>query len=240
MLNRTNTLGDVMLQRVKTGIQGLDDMLQGGIPARRHVALSGGPGCGKTSFSFNFLYAGAKAGENGIYITLEETEDEIIENMKATFVGWNDIDSLVNDHKLIITKPEKMALDSISEIIENAVIEYNVKRFVIDSATMIKMTFDSLREYRQTLYEFFALLRNLDSTGILTVEVEYSKKDMIKYDIEHYVADGVINLYAVQQGEKIVRAVEVMKMRATDHTRGIVPFKILPNGIKVYVGEKVF
>ncbi|HID73174.1 TPA: KaiC domain-containing protein, partial [Candidatus Micrarchaeota archaeon] len=56
------------MERVKTGIAGLDEMLNGGIPARRHVAVYGGPGAGKTSFGFEFLYRGAKAGENGVYI----------------------------------------------------------------------------------------------------------------------------------------------------------------------------
>jgi len=54
------------------------------------------------------------------------------------------------------------------------------------------------------------------------------------------VADGVINLYSLDQGEKRVRALEIMKMRATDHSRDLVPFKITPTGVEVYPHERVY
>ncbi len=228
------------MERVSTGIKGLDEMLKGGIPKRRHVALSGGPGCGKTSLSFQFLYYGAKNNEPGVYITLEETEEDIIENMKQTFSALTDIDDLISQNKLTIIKPEKFSLDVIAEHLEDAITEHDIKRFVIDSATIIKMTFPMIHEYRQTLYEFFSLLRNLDCTGIITVEVDQSTKEGMRYDIEHYVADGVINLYSIEQGERRIRALEIMKMRATDHARALVPFKVLPKGVVVYPGEKVY
>jgi KaiC/GvpD/RAD55 family RecA-like ATPase len=228
------------MERISTGIKGLDEMLKGGIPKRRHVALSGGPGCGKTSLSFQFLYYGAKNNEPGAFISLEETEEDIIENMKQTFSALTDIDDLINQNKLNIIKPEKFSFDVIAEHLEEMVVNYDVKRFVIDSATIIKMSFPSIHEYRQTLYEFFSLLRNLDCTGIITVELDRSTKEGMRYDIEHYVADGVINLYALEQGERRIRALEIMKMRATDHSRTLVPFKVFPSGIEVYPGEKVY
>ncbi len=215
-------------------------MLNGGIPARRHIAVSGGPGSGKTSFSFQFLYYGAKNGEPGVFITLQERVDDIIENMQHTFTAFTDIPQLVEEKKLIIARPDRFDFDGIAEILENAMAEQEVKRFVLDSTTIIKMAFSSLHEYRQTLYEFFCFLRNVDCTGMITVEVEHSSRTGMKYDIEHYVADGVINLYQVDQGEKRIRALEIMKMRATDHHRGLVPFKVMPDGIVVYPSERVY
>lgn len=228
------------MERVETGISGLDEMLNGGIPARRHVALYGGPGSGKTSFGFEFLYRGAKKGQNGVYITLEETYDDIIENMKMTFPMFTDVPKLVKEKKLNIVKPDKLELDEVANVLEEQITDNDVSRAVIDSATMIRMSFKSEIEYRQTLFEFLSLLRNLDCTSITTLEASSPVKSEIKFDIEHFVMDGIINLYNLDREDRRIRALEIFKMRGTNHSRDLVPFKVTPSGIKVYVGEKVF
>ena len=228
------------MDRVATGISGLDEMLNGGIPARRHVALYGGPGCGKTSFAFEYIYRGAKAGENGLYISLEETKDDIIENMKNTFPLLNDVSDLIKAKKMQVIKPDKIDMEGIAETIENNISDKDVRRVVIDSGTMIKISFAKEIEYRQTLFEFFSLLRNMDCTSLTTLEATTSKKEEIVYDIEHFVMDGIINLYNLDRGDRRIRALEIFKMRGTDHSRDLVPFKVTPSGIKVYIGEKIF
>jgi KaiC/GvpD/RAD55 family RecA-like ATPase len=228
------------MDRVTTGISGLDDMLNGGIPAGRHVALYGGPGAGKTSFCYEFLYRGAKAGEPGLYISLEETTEDIVENMKSTFPMFTDAPQLVAEKKLEIVKPDKLDLEEVANILEDRITSSGIKRAVIDSATMIRMSFGTEIEYRQTLFEFLSLLRNLDVTSITTVEASSARREEMKFDIEHFVMDGIINLYNLDREDRRVRALEIFKMRGTDHSRDLVPFKVTPQGFKVYVGEKVF
>lgn len=227
------------MERVKTGISGLDEMLNGGIPKRRHVAVFGGPGTGKTSFGFEYVYRGAKDGEPGMYVTLEETADDILENMKNTFTTFTDIGAMLNKN-LFIEKPDELTIEKIAETLESRITNNNVKRVVIDSTTMIKAVFGKEGEYRKTIFEFFSLLRNLDCTALITVEAETSGKEQMKYEIEHYVLDGIINLYSLDKGDRRVKALEVFKMRGSDHSKDLVPFKLLPDGIKVYIGEKVF
>jgi len=228
------------MERVKTGIAGLDEMLNGGIPKNRHVALYGGPGAGKTSFAFEFLYRGAKSGENGVYVTLEETQDDIVQNMKNTFPMLTDVPELIEEKKLNIVKPDKLELEEVASILEVQITDNEVSRAIIDSATMIRMSFKNEIEYRQTLFEFLSLLRNLDCTSITTLEASSPVKSEIKFDIEHFVMDGIINLYNLDREDRRIRALEIFKMRGTDHSRDLVPFKVTPSGIKVYVGEKVF
>ncbi|MBN2477722.1 AAA family ATPase [Candidatus Micrarchaeota archaeon] len=230
----------MVLERVKTGIEGLDKMLNGGIPARRHVALYGGPGCGKTSFGFEYIYRGAKAGENGVYITLEETPDEILDNMRNTFPMMSDVDSLMEENKMEIAKPDKLGIEGVAEILEDRIVNNEAKRVVIDSLTIVKVMTRDIADYRQTLFEFLSLLRNLDCTTITTVEASKISKESVEYEIEHFVMDGIINLYNLDRGDKRIRALEIFKMRGTKHSRDLVPFKVTPSGIKVYVGEKVF
>src|SRR5271157_743254 len=101
------------MDRIQTGITGLDEMLNGGIPNGRHVALYGGPGAGKTSFCFEFIYRGAKMGENGLYITLEETIEDIEENMRSTFPLFTDVPQLIAEKKMEIIKPDKLELEEV-------------------------------------------------------------------------------------------------------------------------------
>ncbi len=228
------------MDRVQTGIAGLDEMLNGGVPRRRHVAIYGGPGCGKTSLCFEYLYRGAKLGENGVYISLEETEEDILENMKNTFPLLSDVNKLIQDKKIRIIKPDKLDLENVATIIEEHITEHDIKRAVIDSATMIRLAFKSEVEYRQTFFEFLSLLRGLDCTTFTTVEANSSRKEDVRFEIEQFVMDGIFNLYNLDKEDKRVRALEVFKMRGTDHSRDLVPFKVTPSGIKVYSGEKVF
>jgi KaiC/GvpD/RAD55 family RecA-like ATPase len=231
---------DDIMDRVQTGIAGLDEMLNGGIPQGRHVALYGGPGSGKTSFCFEFLYRGAQMGENGLYISLEETVEDIEENMKSTFPMLSKVQELVSENKLEIIKPDKLELEEVANLLEERITSNGIKRACIDSATMIRLSFKNDIEYRQTLFEFLSLLRNLDVTTITTLEATSPKREDMRFDIEHFVMDGIINLYNIDREDRRVRALEIFKMRGTDHSRDLVPFKVTPNGIKVYVGEKVF
>ncbi len=228
------------MERVKTGITGMDEVLNGGIPIHRHIAVNGGPGACKTSFSFEYIYRGAQMGENGVYISLEETPEDIVENMSVTFPGFTDMADLISSKKMEIVKPDKLLLEDIAELLEEKIANNDIKRAVIDSSTMVRLAFKDECEYRQTMFEFFSLLRNLDITALMTVEASNQDLATSKFDIEHFVMDGIINLYNLGKGEQRVKAIEVYKMRGTNHLKEKIPFKLTPNGIKVFVGEKVF
>lgn len=228
------------MERVKTGIAGLDEVLNGGIPLHRHVAINGGPGACKTSFCFEYLYRGAQMGENGLYISLEETPEDIVDNMSSVFSGFTDMADLISEKKLELIKPDKFMLEDIAELLEDRITENGIKRAVIDSSTMVRLAFKDDSDYRQTTFEFFSLLRNLDVTALMAVEAPNQDLATSKFDIEHFMLDGIINLYNLGKAEQRVKALEVYKMRGTDHKREKIPFKLTPNGIKVFVGEKVF
>jgi len=226
--------------RISTGIDGLDRMLGGGIPANRHIALCGGPGCGKTLFGFEYVYKGAKKGESSLLLSLQESEDSIIRNSKAAFKEWTDIDQLIEDGKLHVVKPEKIKVEIIGQILTKYVTQHNVKRITIDSANLLKSAFESDFEYRLTIQEFLTFLSNLNCTIILNYEIPSFERSNLSFDIEQFVADGIINLYNLERNEKRVRALEILKMRGTYYIEEVVPFKITSDGIEVFVGEKVY
>ncbi|MEM2174291.1 MAG: ATPase domain-containing protein [Candidatus Aenigmatarchaeota archaeon] len=228
------------MEKVKTGIEGLDEMLKGGVPDHHHVLVCGGPGTGKTLLCMEFLYRGAKAGEKGVFISLEELPEVIIQNVEATFPGWKDFKNLVKENKIIIVKPAKYDFTNFSDILQSYVIHHKAKRVVIDSATILKLSFEKEIEFRKKIVEFLSFVRNLNCITFLTAELSLPSRERMKYTIEQFVADGVIILYNFEKEEKRVRALEVLKMRGTEHIQDLVPMKITKDGIKVYVGEKVY
>jgi len=228
------------LERVKTGISGLDSMLHGGIPKRHHVLVAGGPGTGKTTFSFEFLYYGAKNGEKCVFISLEERPERILENIKATFSEWTDVDKLIEEKRLMITKSQNWNFEHMVDLIQSYTEQEEVTRVVVDSSTILKMYFDSEVEFRRKFFELMDFLASVDCTMLLTAELETSGRETTKYTVEQFVADGIIFLYNLEKAEKRIRAIEILKMRGTDHAREVAPMKFGPNGIEVYEGEKVY
>ncbi|MCC7570250.1 hypothetical protein KO465_02805 [Candidatus Micrarchaeota archaeon] len=229
------------MAKMLTGIKGLDDMLHGGIPHNKNVALCGGPGCGKTLLSFEFLLFGAKQGEAGLFITLQESEKSILSNARATFSELSeDIQLAINDKKLIIHKPSSLDMNGLLSYIEKTVLEKNIKRVVIDSANVLKLNFKDNYTYRLTMQEFLIFLGNMECTMLVNYEVSYSERDKMKFNLEQFMADGIINVYNLVRQEKRIRALEILKMRGTQHEKNLVPFRITTNGIQVFVGENVY
>ncbi|MCL5100956.1 MAG: hypothetical protein M1122_03325 [Candidatus Marsarchaeota archaeon] len=119
------------MDRIKTGIKGFDEIVEGGIPAGFNVLLTGSPGTGKTIFGLQYLYDGALNGENGIYISLDSSEKRLKEQAKQ--FGW-DFDNIKGDgHVFFIEVPVDRVKINLFEIIEDAVKQTNSKRLVFDN-----------------------------------------------------------------------------------------------------------
>ena len=119
------------MDRIKTGIKGFDEIVEGGIPAGFNVLLTGSPGTGKTIFGLQYLYDGALNGENGIYISLDSSEKRLKEQAKQ--FGW-DFDNITGDgHVFFIEVPVDRVKINLVEMIEDAVKQTNAKRLVFDN-----------------------------------------------------------------------------------------------------------
>lgn len=242
----------MQIERVRTGVPGLDDMLNGGIPKKHHTVLVGGPGTGKTTFGMQFLYKGVKdAGEKGAFISLEEQPARIMENVRQAFPGWLDFEELVKNKSLLIEKRQPLAAWSTGEkyapgfehfldMVQSLVTQEGYKRVVIDSITILKLYFHSPSEFRRNVFQLMELVGNLDATLIFTAEAKSAERERLEFELEHYVADGVIALYNLPREEKLVRALQVHKMRGTSHSTKMVPLQFTPDGVVVYPEEKVY
>ncbi len=252
--------------RCKTGIDGLDKMLKGGIPKGNSVLLYGGPGSGKTICSVQFILEGAKKyNEKGILILLEESAKRVAGYMAG--VGL-DLESAIVSENIKIFSIERFRSKKISfsysntgsmnqkdfskpilkdyippvqrlQMILGEIDEHikDVDRIVIDSVTSLRLQ-HSESEFRQNLHGFFEYLAEHDVTSIVTAEALGHNAETVA--IEQYVADGVIVLHNMMSKVERIRAAEILKMRGTSHDKKLRPLEITPIGITVEPSEKVF
>ncbi len=236
-----------MRERVLTGIDGLDKMLNGGIPKFNQVVIAGGPGTGKTLLCLEYLYKNALAGETCILFSLEEESKMILENMKEAYGQFSEIDRLIAEHKLIIKGTDQASsliqkdkkgniftfTTTIADI-ESVIIEYSATRVAIDSVSVMKLFVKDPFEYRSVSTSLVTMLRKQNVTSLLSMEIETPEKEKLIFEPEFFIYDGIIVMYlsgAVEENR--VPTVEIIKMRGTPHSFSTVPYEITANGINL-------
>jgi len=227
------------IKRAPFGIQGLDEMLHGGLVFGRSVLMTGGPGAGKTSFAYHFLFKGAEQfGEKGLFVSLEQPVERVVEGAKRLF-QW-DWDSAIAEEKLVFTRIQRDDFNGLAQLIEGYVEQNEIRRVAIDNTALLRLFYRGEDAFRNHLYELIDSLATLECTTLLLSEKSYTKRGEASYGIEEFIADGVINLYLVPKETTRLRVLEITKMRDTKHSMNLVPFQITPQGIEVSPSAGLF
>jgi len=230
---------------IESGMPGLDKLLNGGLPRGRTVLVSGSTGTGKTTFGMQFVFHGARLGEPGLFVTLEENREKIIQDMKSVGLdiekvsGFNIIGGSIADLLFISEKSGAKLNDFLKEI-KDVIKKTDSKRVVIDSVNLFLMLFHNDEERRKALLSLSKLLSQLNCTSLLTCEVRENTFDLSWYGFEEFVVDGVITLYNMRQESSFLQGITVRKMRGVKHRKDIVPYAITSNGIVVYPQQPLF
>ncbi|MHA2501310.1 MAG: RAD55 family ATPase [Candidatus Kariarchaeaceae archaeon] len=227
-----------MMERVKTGIQGLDQILNGGLVKNRVIVVQGSAGTGKTTLGLQFLSKGAEQGEPGLLLSMEYDVKDIISDMKA--YGWNPEQQIEESKLRIITPPggfedpQSMNIDDLINLIFEHVQETKAKRLVIDSINSMEIALGEDKLDRKDLLRFTTLLRDLDCTTLLIAEKFDNQKDLVY----GYLSHGIIELYNIRKGASRLRGLEIIKMRGVEHSNLTHSLSIEPgNGIIVHPHE---
>ena len=211
------------VQKLPTGIEGFDDICQGGLPIGRSTLISGTSGTGKTVFSLNFLYNGIRQfDEPGIFVTFEESPLDILRN--ASSFGWN-LQEMVEQDKLFILDaspdPEgqdvagSFDLSGLIERINYAIRKYKARRVAIDSITAVFQQYDAVSVVRREIFRLIARLKEIGVTTVMTTERIDEYGPIARYGVEEFVSDNVVILRNVLEGERRRRTVEILKLRGT-------------------------
>jgi len=243
--------------RVKTGIDGFDELTEGGLIQGRQYLVSGSPGSGKTTFGVQFITAGALVGETGAYIALTESIDTIVEDMSRYNFHVND---LIEKKKLffldigpnnnyreynlssrVITpgyteqvpaspKTAPPSPQSVFKSIETLVKHTGAKRLVIDSLSAIRFTTQDPAQEERSISKFIRNMKTLNCTAILLSEL--IKPDA--YTIEQFASHGVIFLHNfMDKQDHMRRALQIIKMRGTKHDCDMHNLEFTPKGIRI-------
>ena len=223
------------MERIETGIYGLDDMLGGGIPKGHSVAVIGSFGTGKTTFSMQFIWEGLQRGERCIFLSLEEDEESIMESAR-TF-GW-DMERYVDDGTLLILKldPEdaKGSVERLEGEIPQLIKAHQASRIAVDSISLITMMYDDVEKKREIVFNLVKSIKDSGATALFTAEVD-PKNPMVSRDgIVEYVVDGVILLSFLEKDNRLLLTIRILKMRRTKHSREVKVYEIGDGGINVF------
>lgn len=226
------------VKRIKTGIKGLDELIEGGIPEKSVVLITGSAGTGKTIFALNFLVEGALNGEPGVYISLQESPQENIIQMKL--FGWP-IEDLIKENKILMIQPELYNFEGLLSVIEDSVEKTKAKRLVIDSASIIGLYFENPYKVRKSLLDLGQLFKRLGCTTLAIDEIKENENTLSAFGVEEFVSDGVIVLYYLRRNNIYIRAITIRKLRSTNHSQKVHPLEIRrPGGVMIYPFEEVF
>jgi circadian clock protein KaiC len=226
------------LAKVPTGIEGFDQITGGGLPRGRPTLVCGGPGCGKTLFGLEFLIHGAERGEGGVFVSFEETESDLIENVRS--LGC-DLPALTR-RKLFAVEYVRVERGEIEETgeydlealfirLDDALRSTGARRIVLDTIESLFAGLSNDGVLRAELRRLFGWLKARRVTAVVTGE--QGVNTLTRQGLEEYVSDCVIVLDHRVVDQISTRRLRIVKYRGSSHGTNEYPFLIDRHGIAV-------
>ena len=227
------------LSKSATGIDGLDAITEGGLPAGRPTLLCGAAGCGKTLFGVTFLVNGAvRFKQPGVLMTFEERPDDISANVEL--LGY-DLPGLIASKSLAIDQVRiergeseesgDYDLEGLFVRLGHAIDSIGAKRVVLDTIENLFGGLSDATVLRSELRRLFAWLKEKGVTAIITGE--RGEGQLTRHGLEEYVSDCVVLLDNRVQNQITTRLLRVVKYRGSTHGTNEYPFLIDHQGISV-------
>lgn len=217
------------MKKIKTGVFGLNPLLDGGLNENSTTAVIGSSGAGKTTFAIQFIRKGLESGQEGIFVSLDENKEQIIR--EAVEMGWKEIiDYLKNESLVFIDASGKDFSNFIRKELHNFVSDWKGAhtRIAIDPLTPVVWAIENHYEQRELISQLLKQTRKV-GTVLCTLEEHGTEGDLSGKEtvIPMYLADCVIHLrYKAMEAENN-RMLKIVKCRNSWHSDGFYPYKII-------------
>jgi KaiC/GvpD/RAD55 family RecA-like ATPase len=231
-----------MVELTKTGIDGLDDILNGGIVRNSTTLVSGNPGAGKTILGLQYIYNGVELfDERGIFLSFEENQEDL--RQAAESLGLDNWHQHVEEGDIkVYDKQELLRQNDFSSSLELLLSDLDdgeYSRLVLDSLTMFQLFFDDEREQRTYLLKFTDILSENNLTSLMTNE-QGAVFPETEVGLENFLTDGNIFLLQTPTESGVNRYLWVAKMRKKNVDTDIFPMEITQGGITVHQNASAF
>jgi KaiC/GvpD/RAD55 family RecA-like ATPase len=247
-------------KRIATGINGLDELVDGGFPEGRVILVIGGPGTGKTIMCSQFLYKGIYENqENGIFVSLDESKDHFYTEMQK--FGW-DFRKAEKERKFAFInatrisrvamlkeelykeetrslRGKQLSMDRLIEDLQAKIQQVSAKRIAVDTLAALTFRFPDPVERRTAVVDLIESLADLRVTSLVTTELGQLSLERNALE-EEFLVHGVIMMQTLFSGGTTTRAIQVEKMREAKVNPSLVPYSIDQNGIEIFPNMPLF
>ena len=233
--------GENKIERLSTGIDGLDELLYGGIPEKSQILLLGEAGSGKTLLSFEIAYHNAKRGVPTTYLTIEENRKALISFVVSTFSEFSDAKEFIGTTRLnVVEKKLQYAIRSpesiqemVAEIIRTTELNSS-KLLIIDSFSLLRSLYGDDRSFTRGINYIVESIRDQGVTSIMTFETAEKDPDEPPGLFEESMFDGIIKLQREAiSGSEMQYFLNVVKMRYSKFKSTLCKMTITPHGIEI-------
>ena len=234
----------MVIERVPSGINGLDEIIEGGFPKQNGFLISGTPGAGKTTFALQYIINGAmKYNDIGVFISIEESVNLLQERFSR--FGW-DFKKLEEKKKVYVIKPD-IKTDEGEDFMQfvtggtfiDKIKEIGATRIAFDSLSLILEFSEGFGGYRRGTEKLIKIYSGMGITPLLTDERK-TQMSSLEFNMEHFIVDGLIFLDLIKVGDIYKNTLTILKMKGTNHGKGIYPIQIREKGMIIESNKHIF